>query len=97
MKTSFVFYFFFLCPIHSLIVSFQKLRREEAQEAEEKAEVDEIYEETMTAEKKKMKEKKKEIGGAENERLEKRMIEEKRKQKRTAKIAAWKKEQDKSK
>ena len=92
MKTSFVFCFFFLCPVSS-----QKLRREETQEAEQKAEVDEIYKETMAAEKKKMKEKKKEVGGAENERLEKRMIEEKRKQKRTAKIAAWKKEQDKSK
>ena len=65
-------------------------------EAEEEAEVDEIYKETMKAKREKFKEKAKEVGGRDNEHLEKRMIEEKNKKKRAAKIAAWEKLHGKS-
>lgn len=65
-------------------------------EAEEEAEVDEIYKETMKAKREKFKEKAKEVGGRDNEHLEKRMIEENNKKKRAAKIAAWEKLHGKS-
>lgn len=76
------------------VFEFYKIRREEAEEAEEEVEVDEIYKKTIESTQKKIKEKTKEVGGADNEHLEKKMIEEKRKQKRAAKIAAWEKVQE---
>ena len=76
------------------LFGFCKIRREEQEEAEQEAEVDQIYKEAMKTKKEKIKEKTKEVGGADNEHLEKKIFEEKRKQKRTAKIAAWEKEQE---